>query len=90
MRFKLFLSIDLFQVNSPFTSDGGGGMVYLDRQNVECKNTYLNQFKLNRQAGGGKIRFTYTCVDIPGEKQCQSLTTKFNADGGGNFINFIV
>uniref|UniRef100_A0A7M5V0H6 Uncharacterized protein n=1 Tax=Clytia hemisphaerica TaxID=252671 RepID=A0A7M5V0H6_9CNID len=71
------------QISNPFTDDGGGGMVYLDRQNIDCKNSYLNQFKLNRKPGGGKYRFMYTCVDIPGEKQCQALTTTFNSDGGG-------
>ena len=39
---------------------------------------------MNRKPGGGQYRFSYTCYDVPGEKQCQALTTNMNADGGGN------
>uniref|UniRef100_A0A7M5XHY7 P-type domain-containing protein n=1 Tax=Clytia hemisphaerica TaxID=252671 RepID=A0A7M5XHY7_9CNID len=71
-------------VDNPFTDDGRGGLVYLDRQDIKCENSYLSTFKMNRKPGGGQYRFSYTCYDVPGEKQCQALTTKMNADGGGN------
>lgn len=74
------------QYKTPFDSDGNGNTVYLDRQNVDCKEQYLNSFQLQRDGRGKKVQYKYTCCEMPEEKTCISKATTMNNDGGGNAI----
>jgi hypothetical protein len=52
-----------------------GGVIYLDRHDVSCKNGALNQFKLNK--ADKKMQYKYKCVEgIPG----YSLGTPLNVE----------
>jgi len=52
-----------------------GGVIFLDRHDVSCKNGALNQFKLYKT--GNQMQYKYRCVEgIPG----YSLGTPLNAE----------
>lgn len=69
-----------------FDSDGNGNTVYLDRQDVDCDRQYLNAFHLQRNAGGNKVRYSFTCCEMPEEKTCVNDKSTMNDDGNGNAI----
>lgn len=41
---------------------------------------------MQRNGDGNKIKFTYTCCEMPEEKTCVKERTPMNDDGGGNAI----
>jgi len=48
-----------------FTNDGGGNMVYLDRQTVRCGSGYfLQSFRLNRNVDHDRVRYLIRCCEI--------------------------
>jgi hypothetical protein len=48
-----------------FTIDGGGHMVYLDRQLVRCSSGYfLQSFRLNRNVDHNRVRYIIRCCEI--------------------------
>ena len=48
-----------------FTNDGGGNMVYLDRQTVRCGSGYfLQSFRLNRNVDHDRVRYLIKCCKI--------------------------
>jgi len=64
--------------------DGGGNMVYLDRQRVECNNMAILGFKLFRPTSN-TVAYMYTC----GSKKLNTVQhheTRANLDGRGNVI----
>lgn len=69
-----------------FDSDGKGNTIFLDRQNVDCNKQYLNTFRLQRNTGGKKVQYAFTCCEMPEEKTCVEKETNLNDDGGGNAI----
>lgn len=72
--------------STEFDDDGNGNTIFLDRQNIDCDGQYINNFKLQRNNGGNKVKFTYTCCEMPEEKACVQERTPMNDDGGGNAI----
>lgn len=48
-----------------FTNDGGGNVIYLDRQNVDCQGFPILQFQLQRDAAQKNIQYAYTCGTTP-------------------------
>ena len=71
---------------TPYNSDGGGNMVYLDRHYLNCGKRGMVRFHLDRN--GGSIRYEYFCCDIPAETPGKSIsyTTAFTADGNGDTV----
>ena len=71
---------------TPYNSDGGGNMVYLDRHYLNCGKRGMVRFHLDRS--GGSIRYEYFCCDIPAETPGKSIshTNAFTADGNGNTV----
>ena len=48
-----------------FTNDGGGHMIYLDRQLVRCSSGYfLQSFRLNRNVDHDRLRYIIRCCEI--------------------------
>ena len=75
-------------VNNPFTDDGRGNAIYMDRQNVQCSNDNLiTFFHLNRNSAHNKVRYTYKCCNIPGrQKKSYDASTPWNDEGGGHAV----
>lgn len=49
-----------------YDDDGGGNMVFLDRQNVECgEGEAMTSFRLGRNPTGNQIYYKYTCCTMP-------------------------
>lgn len=74
--------------STPFSHDGGGNAVYLDRHNVECFNkNFIRSFRLNRNRRGKKIRYRYGCCNVPNIHKATYIdSTPWNSDGGGKTI----
>ena len=75
-------------VSNPFTYDGRGSAVYLDRQNVQCSNDDLiTYFHLNRNPTHNKVHYTYKCCNIPDrQKKSYDASTPWNLEGRGNAV----
>jgi len=76
---------------SAFDMDGnvGRGMesFFLDRHEVDCGNSgILSSFRLQRNAGHGKIRYKYVCNTYSHTLTCHDKTTPWNDAGNGNVI----
>ena len=54
------------EISTSCTEDGGGNMVFLDRQNVSCgANEYIRNFDLRRCDNNHGILFHFTCCSFP-------------------------
>lgn len=75
-------------VNTPFTVDGGGNTVYLDRQSPNCGLTAMRSFHLVRNGAGNKVRYDLSCCSLPRDFRCttESRHTNYNFDGRGKVI----
>ena len=63
-----------------YTSDGGGRVVYLDRQRVSCTSTGLvNEFWLSRNSD--RYRYEYYCCDTSISLSCYDSSTSYTAEG---------
>jgi hypothetical protein len=78
---------------TPFDEDGGGNVLFLDRQDVCCFvddqiNGGLNSFVFSQQApDSGKVHYSYTCTssaDSVTKDKCTTVSTTKDDDGGGN------
>ena len=71
-----------------FTYDGRGNAVYLDRQNVKCSfQDFITYFHLNRNSHHNKVRYTYTCCNVPCRRKKSYYTcTPWNLEGHGNAV----
>jgi hypothetical protein len=67
-----------------FEEEGGGNSIYLDRQNIDCKNNAIKRFHLVRD-GAGKIKYEVTCSsgDLGSST---NKDTGANDWGGGNSV----
>lgn len=75
-------------VNTPFTVDGGGNTVYLDRQSPNCGLTAMRSFHLVRNGAGNHVRYDLSCCSLPRDFSCttESRHTMFNFDGKGKVV----
>jgi len=65
-----------------YTIDGGGKVVYLDRQRVSCTSTGLiNEFWLSRNSGHDRYRYEYYCCDTSISLRCYDSSTPYTAEG---------
>lgn len=73
---------------TPFTSDGNGNTIFLDRQNIDCNKQFLSSFRMQRNGGGNRLRYSFTCCEMPAKERttCDNFNTPMNDDGGGNAI----
>ena len=80
----------LRQVQNPYTVEGGGNVVYLDKQYVSCgARGLLNEFRLLRKHSLiGKHRYQYYCCEMNRQSSlhCYHDTTSFTNDGSGNMV----
>ena len=65
--------------------DGGGNMLYLDRQHVNCGNTPISEFWLRRPTNN-TINYAFKCSNLPHNGNCRELVTPHDEDGGGNMV----
>jgi predicted nucleic acid-binding Zn-ribbon protein len=65
--------------------DGGGNMVYLDRQKVDCGDTPITDFLLRRPTNN-TINYAFKCSNLPHNGNCRELVTPHDEDGGGNTV----
>ena len=76
---------DTAQKDSAVEDDGGGNLIFLDRQNVDCgDDAAISQFHLVRD-GDTKQHYAYTCLTGPTHPslgECSVQQTAPN-DGGG-------
>lgn len=81
-------SCSIRKVNNRFTVDGGGEVIYLDRQRVACNsNGLVNDFKLSRNGAHNKYRYEYYCCDLNRSRlSCHDSSTSFTDEG--NRTNF--
>ena len=68
-----------------FDDEGGGNTIYLDRQNVNCKDNAIKRFHLSRGDGSGKMKYEVSCSsgDLGSST---NKDTGANDWGGGNTI----
>ncbi len=58
-------TLSCYDATTDFTDDGNGENIYLDRQNVVCKDGYsLNKFQLNRSSDQKKYQYKYKCCKV--------------------------
>ena len=65
-----------------YTNDGGGNVVYLDRQRVSCTSTGLiNDFWLSRNSDHKRYRYEYYCCDTSISLRCYDSSTSYTTAG---------
>lgn len=79
--------------NTEFNSSGGGNTIFLDRQNVNCGDYGLNNFRLS--SNNSNVRYDYSCstslinnkdVNNINIEQTINKSTNSNSQGQGNVI----
>ena len=71
---------------TPWNDEGGGNTVYFDRHDVDCgANNVISRVHLQRY-GNGNFHFDYTCLPSNVGLNCQTLSTPWNDEGGGNAV----
>jgi len=63
--------------------DGGGNVIFLDRQHVNCGDDALNRFQLTRPSGN-RISYRVHCLEGVNNSSTGWNYTGGNSDGGGN------
>ena len=72
--------------HTPWNSEGGGDVVYLDRHNLDCGNSHtINYFHLVRN-GDGNYRFDYRCCNTPYSCRDVWKSTPYNRWGGRGMV----
>lgn len=62
-----------------------GDAVFLDRQNVNCGQSYLSSFQLKTSEYYTRIKYDYNCCSVSDASvSCYDDSTLFNSDGHGN------
>ena len=57
---------------------------FLDRQNIDCLQSYINGFKVDRS--GNYLRYAYPCCYVNEDKECYDAQTALSYNGKGNTI----
>lgn len=69
------------------TSDGGGNIVYLDRNIVDCgKNKMMQSLHVMRNLKLRKYHYRHTCYAAPNACYQKTFHNNFTYDGRGNAI----
>ena len=76
-------------MSTPYTDDGGGNTIFLDRHFVACKgNTVLNSFRYTLHPdywrGNKNTHYEYTCIDTGYDSFVHKRSTSWQGGGGGN------
>ena len=71
-----------------YNNDGDGDAVFLDRHSADCGNAgYINDFKVERNSGHDKVRYSYYCCILKspwsGKSHCYTKKTSMTDDGDG-------
>jgi hypothetical protein len=69
--------------NTNADEDGGGNVVYLDRQHVNCGNDAITRFQLTR-AGANTINYRVHCMEGVDSGKSNWKYTTADEDGGGD------
>jgi hypothetical protein len=88
-KYKIPKFYDCGATSTPFSDEGKGNMVYLDRHNLNCKKHgsigLLNKIQLSRD-GKGKMRLVGNCCADPNNAEMITQYTKMQDDGKGNMV----
>ena len=88
-KYKIPKFYDCGATSTPFSDEGKGNMVYLDRHNLNCKKHgsigLLNKIQLSRD-NKGKMRLVGNCCADPNNAEMITQYTKMQDDGKGNMV----
>ena len=72
------------QMDNPFTQDGNGDAVYINRQRVTCGlRGLITEFRLDRNDAHDHVRYQYQCCNAHHNLDCETRTNSYTIDGDG-------